>query len=763
MQLNNRSKLIGPALFPIVFVALVMLIVTNAMPAARAEGRVPLPRAASPSASNVYTVTSSSNAAITTCAGAANDCSLRGAVQLANASIGADTINVSTTVTAISLSSPITLTDNNITIQGNGQGIAGTSLKTIGNFPALVVNSNDNLIDGFWINANSSHAGINQHGLVLNGNSNYISHNSLSDLGGYGVLIQNSSDNILDSNTIGVRALLGTPGAACTYANDLSGIRIGNATGTAIAYNTIGCNKEDGINIAGASATGNDLFSNYIGIVNGGGRVTNTLTGVAIWGGAHNNLIGDTAYGNVIGANGTYGVYIGGAGTDTNIVQLNSIGISGTTNMSNTLDGVTIQAGAASNQVLTNTIAYNGNNGVYLTGTGTNFNLLRANTLRLNNSRGVMIDGGAFNNFIGLGGARSTGNVISANTLDGVYIAGANTTNNLVYGNDIGTNATGNASDPNGQNGVMLDLGTHHNAIGYLSNERNVIAGNRWAGVSIVNGAHDNSVQFNDIGTNRDYQVPAAQVSGPAQPAGGSTSYLHLPNGTDGVSIIGAYTNTIGGYVAGVQASNFVYYNTASGVYLANGSHHNVIGASELRGNNGYGLILDGNNTAYNTITRTLIYQNNLDGIGERNNAALNVWTEVGINDNGGLGIDKNIPNSPGSGDSGNVVNAPNIVFDSINRATGVVQGHAAPSILGTVKIELYRVSPDPSGFGEGGVFLGSTTTDVSGSWTINDPSPLAARGCYTAFATESQIIIPYSSSEFNVNTCRTFLPLVLK
>ncbi len=72
---------------------------------------------------NVYLVTSSSNNAITTCAGGVNDCSLRGAVQLANASAGADTINFSPAVTSISLSSPITLTDDGITIHGNGQEV----------------------------------------------------------------------------------------------------------------------------------------------------------------------------------------------------------------------------------------------------------------------------------------------------------------------------------------------------------------------------------------------------------------------------------------------------------------------------------------------------------------------------------------------------------------------------------------------------------------------------------------------------------------
>jgi hypothetical protein len=99
------------------------------------------------------------------------------------------------------------------------------------------------------------------------------------------------------------------------------------------------------------------------------------------------------------------------------------------------------------------------------------------------------------------------------------------------------------------------------------------------------------------------------------------------------------------------------------------------------------------------------------------------------------------------------------VLFDSIKRLTGVVQGHADPSVLGTTKIELYRVLPDPSGFGEGWSFVGRATTDAIGDWTITDPTPAQSNGCYTAIVTESFFVIPFSSSEFSANTCRVFLP----
>lgn len=144
--------------------------------------------------------------------------------------------------------------------------------------------------------------------------------------------------------------------------------------------------------------------------------------------------------------------------------------------------------------------------------------------------------------------------------------------------------------------------------------------------------------------------------------------------------------------------------------------------------------------------------------IGERNGAGFNVWTEVGIHDNGGLGIDKSANN-----DGQNIVNAPNLTIDSINKQTGVVSGHADASVLGTVRVELYRVAPDPSGFGEGSIFVGKTTTDVNDNWTIIDPTPAQAAGCYTAIVTEAQLVIPFSSSEFSANTCRTFLLAIMR
>ncbi len=778
-------------------------------------------QAAKPSSVD-YVVTSNSDSSLMTCnaAGTGTNCSLRGAVQLANGSSTGASIGFSSTVTLITLGRPITLTHNNIAIFGNGHEV--TRLKTGGNFPALVLHSNNNVINELWINATGSHAGTNQHGLVVTGTGSIISDNSLSDLGGDGILLQGGGGTYFYNNYIGVQTTSGQPWATCRYQNDQWGIRIIDSPNNNIDGTTIGCNALDGVGISGASSAGNNLHGNYIGVVAFGGPVSNTLAGVAMWGGAHNNLIGDAAtQGNIIGANKNSGVYIGDPTTHDNVVQLNSIGISSTTNISNTWDGVTIANGAHDNWILTNTIAYNQYKGVYLT-SGAYSNRLQANTIRLQSQTGVVIDGGAYYNTVGTGG-QALGNTISGNAYDGVYIGGSATGLNAVFGNRIGTNAAGNAAEPNQGNGVYLNDSTSYNSIGYTGNERNIISGNCGDGILLGWGTHDNQILANDIGLNRsvvianapampaggggcltlagsadnlakgDYastavsvhdssarsSVPAAPSGGspcgllgnlqpagpsanaPANPVGGGTC-LPLPNRYDGIAIIGGFTNTVGGF----SVDNYVMFNGGSGIYLNSGTYitnsaqHNLIAQNAVISNTYYGIIVDGGisgTTTSNVISRTTIANNGYDGIGERNGATLNTWSEVSISGNGGLGIDKYA-----SSDSTNVVDPPFAFVDSVNKSTGVVNGHVV--VFGTTKIELYRVAPDPSGYGEGVAFVGRATADGSGNWTITDSAPGIANGCYTTFVTRNLgSFIPNISYEFGPNTCRTFLPLVMK
>src|SRR5207302_434811 len=148
---------------------------------------------------------------------------------------------------------------------------------------------------------------------------------------------------------------------------------------------------------------------------------------------------------NVVAGNLQEGILVYGAGTDSNVVAGNYVGVNaaGTAVLSNALVGVYVVAGARGNRV------------------GTDGN--------------------------GVADAAER-NVISGNLWDGVFIGDPGTDGNLVAGNFIGVDVTGAAAL--GDNyGVRIDNGAKANRVGTDGNgvadpaERNVISGNRYDGV----------------------------------------------------------------------------------------------------------------------------------------------------------------------------------------------------------------------------------------------------------------------------------------
>ncbi len=149
------------------------------------------------------------------------------------------------------------------------------------------------------------------------------------------------------------------------------------------------------------------------------------------------------------------------------------------------------------------------------------------NTPRGNRDTGLFIDN-APNNSIG-GPGPSEGNLISGNIFNGaatsgngVRILGQASTGNLIRNNIIGLDITAGVFLSNGGNGVALN-----NAPGNVIRD-NIISGNNLAGVLIVRtGSTGNRIAGNLIGTNPDG--------------------LQFPNNIDGVELIEAGSNTVGG------------------------------------------------------------------------------------------------------------------------------------------------------------------------------------------------------------------------
>src|SRR5262249_12440488 len=111
---------------------------------------------------------------------------------------------------------------------------------------------------------------------------------------------------------------------------------------------------------------------------------------------------------------------------------------------------------------------------------------------------GFGIDSYGANN-VTLGGI-GTGNLISAN--GAVVIVGGNGL--LIQGNLIGTNAAGTSALGNQASdaGLRIAAGTNNTIGGTAPGAGNIIGGNADWGVALTDGAHNNVVQGNYIGTN---------------------------------------------------------------------------------------------------------------------------------------------------------------------------------------------------------------------------------------------------------------------
>jgi len=152
--------------------------------------------------------------------------------------------------------------------------------------------------------------------------------------------------------------------------------------------------------------------------------------------------------------------------------------------------------------------------GVYISGSGTTGNTVSGNyigtdasgTADLGNTyAGVYISGGAQNNTVG-GDTPGERNIISGNWFAGVHIDGnyGSTTDNNVWGNYIGTDASGTADLGNFLYGVYISGGAQNNTVG----PDNVIAHHSYYGVyvrwrtSTGNTITQNSIFSNGLGIN---------------------------------------------------------------------------------------------------------------------------------------------------------------------------------------------------------------------------------------------------------------------
>ncbi len=304
------------------------------------------------------------------------ECTLREAIDAANASPVTDNINFNINTTdpgyvtstdsfRIQPGSALPTITEPVVIDGYTQ--PGASPNTNG--PGLGLNT------VLKIELDGSNAGANANGLRITGGGSTVRGLVINRFTEAGASVETNGDNVIEGNFIGTD-ITGT----LDLGNTQNGVIIhgsNNTIGgtTPGARNVISGNNYDGVVITGVSfsATGNVVQGNFIGTdVTGTTALGNGSIGVEI-DNASNNTIGGTVPGarNVISGNVT-GVLIAGSGTTGNLILGNFIGtdVSGTLALGNAFDGVRIHLDASNNAVggtdpgAGNTIAFNGTAGV---------------------------------------------------------------------------------------------------------------------------------------------------------------------------------------------------------------------------------------------------------------------------------------------------------------------------------------------------------------------------------------------------------------
>lgn len=230
---------------------------------------------------------------------------------------------------------------------------------------------------------------------------NVIEHNVISGNSSDGIYGSQTHGNVIQQNSIGLAAdgitVMGNGGEGI----DLREGSFQNIIGghTAEAKNCIVGNGYSGIAISGSGSRGNAVLSNNIGVhADGETPQPNGYYGIHLYGGASANVIGEEGAGNIISGNRRMGINLSNAGTDSNAVAFNRIGLAALSDAAvpNGEGGIRIMSGASDNSIGPgNFIQYNSGPGIRVTGAATLRNTLTQNRISNNDSEGIdLVDGG---------------------------------------------------------------------------------------------------------------------------------------------------------------------------------------------------------------------------------------------------------------------------------------------------------------------------------------------------------------------------------
>ena len=356
-----------------------------------------------------------------TCDDGSGNCTLRAAIEQANAlSSGVIMFNISGTGTqTISPASALPTITKPVFIDGYSQSgaSAGTLLIELDGASAgtdangLTLSGEGSVVRGLVVNGfegngivlegssggqflEGNHIGTNVDGSVDDGNGSagvYVNgapdvllrDNVISGNDSHGVHVSGSGASwvVLQGNTIGLNAA-----GAADLGNSSAGVHIDGAPDALLSMNTISGNDSHGISVSGAGASGAEISGNTIGLnAAGDASVGNTGSGVHI-SGAEDAIVAA----NSISGNGSHGVALTGADTEDTLVNVNYIGTNDSgDSMGNGGSGVHIGDSSLNNSVEGNTIANNSGDGVTVVSSGSTGNTIRKNSIHTNTGHGI--------------------------------------------------------------------------------------------------------------------------------------------------------------------------------------------------------------------------------------------------------------------------------------------------------------------------------------------------------------------------------------
>ncbi len=263
------------------------------------------------------------------------------------------------------------------------------------------------------------------------------------------------------------------------------------------------------------NSEGNIIAGNYIGTdKNGTVEMGNTGTGISVQF-ARNNKIGGLTIGdrNIISGNGT-GIFLNESGGSTVIGNFIGVDASGTKPLGNKSYGINVSEdggniiGEASPGGR-NIISSNGDGGIILV-YGAPANVIKGNYIgvdvsgqvSLGNSGPGIIIFNSVRNIIG-GTGTGEGNLISGNLEAGIELYSSGTVDNNILGNFIGTDNSGEKPIGN-LIGINIHGGANSNQIGNDNEEgQNIIANSKEEGILISdNNSTKNNILINSIHSN---------------------------------------------------------------------------------------------------------------------------------------------------------------------------------------------------------------------------------------------------------------------